>query len=135
MQLPLSSGAPWAGGTDEARACLRAEPRRPRAVTIAVSKADLARFHALANRTNVVTFTEREAAHPINFFEQRQRCTHCGKDRFRVSRAGLCCQDGCIRIADVLPPPMVALISEGAGVSKSSRSLNNHFRMAQMAPP
>jgi len=97
---------------------------------------ELAEYREMARRGNVTAFTRGEATHPVNFFEQAVRCKHCGCDRLRPTRARLCCDDGDLVLDG---PPMgdelIELLSEGAGVSQTSRTLNDLFRFAQQGLP
>ena len=43
---------------------------------------------------NVTCFNALEATHPINFFEQRDMCEHCGAERLRTMNPNQCCQGG-----------------------------------------
>ena len=81
-------------------------------------------------------FTPAEASHPLNFFEQSVRCKHCGCDRLRPSRARLCCKDGSLLLGgEPNHEALIELLSEGDGVSQTSRSLNDLFRFAQQGLP
>ena len=64
------------------------------------------------------------------------RCKHCGCDRFHVSKSGACCQEGALILGgEPMPEELIELISEGEGVSKTSRTLNDCFRFAQECLP
>lgn len=84
---------------------------------------------------NVTCFTTMEESHPINFFEQRDVCSHCGCERFTTTAHKQCCQDGLLKLVRTMPASLLSLISESPGLSKQSRAANDLFRLAQMALP
>jgi len=92
---------------------------------------------------NVTCFTDLEKAHPINFFEQRDVCKHCGAERFLTTSDKFCCQTGTLLLHDSqafrpnypLPSPLLNLITSDPGLSKQSRAANDLFRFAQFALP
>ena len=87
---------------------------------------------------SVTCFSDLEEKHPINFFEQRDVCKHCGAERFAVMSQKQCCQGGELVICDRdrhMPERLLALITTPPGLSKQSRAANELFRFAQMALP
>lgn len=110
----------------------------PSAGFIELSKDDMKPLYELGRLGNVTSFTPNELKHPINFFEQSVRCRHCGTDRFVPSSDGLCCAKGRLVLGGKpFPKPLSKLMDEGAGISSTSRQLNNLYRFAQQAtaPP
>ena len=59
---------------------------------------------------NVTCFTDLEKNHPINVFEQRDVCTHCGCERFRTTNPRQCCQDGALLLSRTRRPLRTTLI-------------------------
>jgi len=102
-------------------------PRRP-------SEAEGVQYRRLCLQ-NATCFNNLEAAHPINFFEQRDVCMNCGAERFTVTNPSICCQNGSLVLDRQLPNELLSLISEAPGFSKQSRAGNDLFRFAQMALP
>ena len=102
-------------------------PRRP-------SEAEGVQYRRLCLQ-NATCFNNLEAAHPINFFEQRDVCMNCGAERFTVTNPSICCQNGTLVLDRQLPNELLSLISEAPGFSKQSRAGNDLFRFAQMALP
>ena len=84
---------------------------------------------------NVTCFSSLEVDHPINFFEQRDICQHCGAERFVTMNQMQCCQGGKLVIDRRMPEPLLKIISAAPGLSKQSRAANDLFRFAQMALP
>ena len=84
---------------------------------------------------NVTCFHHLEEAHPINFFEQRNICPHCGAERYVTMNEMQCCQGGKLVLDRQMPSALLSLISEAPGFSKQSRAGNDLFRFAQMALP
>ena len=84
---------------------------------------------------NVTCFTDGEEQHPINFFEQRDVCQHCGAERFRTMDPALCCQHGQLVLHRNMPAELLHLMTTPPGLSKQSRAANDLFRFAQMALP
>ena len=92
-------------------------------------------YHKLCDQ-NVTNFSATEEAHPVNFFEQRDVCGHCGTERFVTMQQGMCCQHGKLVLEErVLPPALASLITSAPGLSKQSRVANDLYRFAQMALP
>lgn len=77
---------------------------------------------------NATCFDDLEVAHPINFFEQRDVCKHCGAERFRTSNPLHCCQGGKLVMDRQMPDPLLSLITDAPGLSKESRAANDLFR-------
>jgi len=96
-------------------------------------------YYRLAREGNATCFSRNEQAHPINFYEQSDVCEHCGAERFRTTKASLCCQGGRLRFnnedCNRLPPRLLTLISSSPGLTKQSRCANDLFRFAQFALP
>ena len=105
--------------------------------------AEKAQFQRIVKAQTLTAWHVSEVRHPIFFYEQRVRCTHCGAERFCTTNALACCRGGKLllqaRLPDVLLNMMTgtrtaeAPISRQAvaqGVSKCSRMLNNKFRFA-----
>ena len=84
---------------------------------------------------NATSFHHLEQSHPINFFEQRDVCEHCGAERFVTMNMVQCCQNGTLVLDRCMPAELLSLISEAPGLSKQSRVANDLFRFAQMALP
>jgi len=78
-----------------------------------------------------------QEAHPINVFEQRDVCRHCGAERFRTMRPGQCCQHRKLLLNESwqMPAELQNLISARPALSKQSRAANDLFRFAQFALP
>lgn len=89
--------------------------------------------YKLLCRQNVNCFTDLEEQHPINFYEQRDVCYHCGAERFRTMDSTLCCQHGSLVLERSMPSELLELVSNAPGFSKQSLAANNLFRFAQMA--
>ena len=92
---------------------------------------------------NVTCFTDLEKEHPINFFEQRDVCSHCGCERFRTTFKKQCCQGGALLLHHdqnkspnyPLPSALLDVLTTNPGLSKQSRAANDLFRFAQFALP
>jgi hypothetical protein len=105
-------------------------------IDLSFTKAELAEYYRLGRTGNVTCFTKAEGSSPINFFEQRVRCCHCGSDRFVTSSNGICCAKGRLILGGkAFPEPLADLMSTGNGISVCSRALNDRFRFAQMGLP
>ena len=96
--------------------------------------ADWDAYRRLCNQ-NATCFHALEQAHPINFFEQRDVCTHCGCERVVTMNSKHCCQHGSLLMERDFPEELLRLISIAPGLSKQSRAANDLFRFAQMALP
>ena len=96
--------------------------------------ADWDAYRRLCNQ-NATCFHALEQAHPINFFEQRDVCTHCGCERLVTMNSKHCCQHGSLLMERDFPEELLRLISIAPGLSKQSRAANDLFRFAQMALP
>jgi hypothetical protein len=108
----------------------------PSPIDLSFTKAELAEYYQLGRTGNVTSFTKAEGKSPINFFEQRVRCCHCGSDRFVTSSNGICCAKGRLILGGkAFPEPLADLMSTGNGISACSRALNDRFRFAQMGLP
>ena len=72
-------------------------PRRP-------SEAEGVQYRRLCLQ-NATCFNNLEAAHPINFFEQRDVCMNCGAERFTVTNPSICCASTTASSREVARPP------------------------------
>jgi len=95
------------------------------------------RAFAALTAQNVTCFDDLEEAHPINVFEQRDVCRHCGAERFRTMRPGQCCEHKKLLLDESwrMPAELQNLISVRPALSKQSRAANDLFRFAQFALP
>ena len=109
---------------------------------------DLRAYQELLTTQSITCWHASEVRHPVHFFEQRVRCRHCGRERFRTTNKLACCRGGQLLLDARLPNELLnmmtgsrtadAPISAQAckqGISKCSRALNNKFRFAQMRLP
>jgi hypothetical protein len=105
-------------------------------------------YRRLVKAQTLTCWHKSEVRNPVFFFEQRVRCGHCGKERFRTTNPLACCRGGKLLLQARLPEALVNLMTgtsadaapissqaRAQGVSKCSRALNNKFRFAQMRLP
>jgi hypothetical protein len=98
-----------------ARAVPRAVARLAR--TLSTARADRL-AGVIAVRCSQVRRTTPTRPTFSNFFEQAERCYHCGRQRF-VTVAKCSCDDGWWMHDDLLPEDMLCVLTTGGGLSSA----------------
>jgi hypothetical protein len=94
-----------------------------------------------ASSDNFVSWGTAEGApcseylHPVNFWEQRAECPHCGAQKFIVGKQNKCCSKGQLLLNHRQEWPAEAVELFEDIPSKQSRNLNNMFKFGQFCLP